>query len=147
MPGYILRTATYWHFDLGPRVGLCRHQFGSYLKLHQASQKAEWSYSEINCLWKGQWYLQPLEPHQMDGLESSATCVYEQTIMAMKAGVSGSPSGHSGVLCQNQFGLHYISFRWLSCSQETVFLLYVARMLSIHPCIFRIYQRHWHVMV
>lgn len=69
MPGYILRTATYWHFELGPRVGLCRHQFCSYLKRRQASQKAEWSYSEINCLWKGQWYLQPLEPHQMDGLE------------------------------------------------------------------------------
>ena len=148
MPGYILRTATYWRFDLGTQVGLCRHQFCSYLKWRQASQKAEWSHSEINCLWKGQWYLQPWEPHQMDGLE-----------MVIKPNLCGrskqswqwrhsrSPSGHSGVLCQTQYGLYYISFRWLSCSQETIFLPYVARMLSIHPCIFRIYQRHWHVMV
>ena len=68
-----------------------------------------------------------------NGNLSSQPVWEKQTIMAMRAGVFGSSSGlaYWSVLCQNQFGLHSkFRFWWLSWPQETVFLLYLARMLS-----------------
>lgn len=126
---------TFWSWATNWSRG---HQFCTCPKWHQASQKAGWSDSKINCLWKRQWYLQPLELRQVICPSYLEMVIYHNLCGRSKRlwqwgqeSLGPHQVWHIGVLCQNPFGLHSkFSFWWLSWSQETVFLLYLARMLS-----------------